>query len=150
MTTDKKSWRNWEPSVAAPFILAREGCELKAYKCPAGVWTIGAGHTGDDVHEGDEITQEQAIDLLAQDLQKFADALAPHVRAWCTRGQFVAMLSLAYNIGVTAFRRSTVLKMHNAGAIQQAADAFLMWKFAGGKPILLKRRQLERTEYLKC
>ena len=147
--TEKKPFRHWDPAIAAPFVLAREGCELEAYKCPAGVWTIGAGHTA-GVKPGDKITHDEALALLEDDLRIFAEQIGGAVSAWCTEHQFVAMLSLAYNIGATAFRRSSVCRLHNAGAKMQAADAFLLWKFAGGKPILLPRRRLERAEYLKC
>ena len=148
MARTRNPFGSWDTALAAPFILSCEGCVLTAYKCPAGVWTIGAGHT-EGVKEGDTITKEQALDLLADDLHGFSAQIAPSVKAWCTEHEFVAMLSLAYNIGTTAFKRSSVLRLHNAGAKTQAADAFLLWKFAGGKPILLSRRKKERTEYLK-
>jgi lysozyme len=147
-TGERKKFSEWAPEVAAPFILEKEGCELTAYKCPAGVWTIGAGHT-EGVHEGDTITRDEALEMLVADLQEFAQKIAKGVKTPCTRGQYVAMMSLAYNIGVSAFLRSSVLRLHNAGAPTQAAESFLLWKFAGGRPILLPRRKAERKEYLK-
>jgi lysozyme len=140
----------YDPAVAAPFIAQFEGCSLKAYRCPAGVLTIGYGHTGKDVYEGETITQAEADDLLAEDLGKFARQIAPLVEVKITEGQFIAMLSLAYNIGIGNFRRSSVLRLTNAGAKLQAAQSFLLWNRAGGQVLkgLVRRRKAESREYL--
>ena len=141
----------YNPAVAAPFIAQFEGCSLTAYRCPAGVLTIGFGHTGKDVYEGETITQAEADDLLAEDLGKFARQIAPLVEVKITEGQFIAMLSLAYNIGIGNFRRSSVLRLTNAGAKLQAAQSFLLWNRAGGQVLkgLVRRRKAESREYLK-
>lgn len=140
----------YDPVIAAHFIAQFEGCSLKAYRCPAGVLTIGYGHTGKDVYEGETITQDEADALLADDLTTFARQIAPLVEVKVTEGQFIAMLSLAYNIGIGNFRRSSVLRLTNAGAKLQAAQSFLLWNRAGGQVLkgLVRRRKAESREYL--
>ena|SRR6266851_5728607 len=135
--------------AALELIKRNEGCSLRAYFDPVGVLTIGYGHTGKYVTPGQVITQEEAEDLLRLDLRHFEygvdDALGD-----ATDNQFGAMVSLAYNIGLGAFRRSTVLRDHNAGKFAEAAEAFLMWNKADGKvlPGLVRRRYEERALYL--
>ena len=85
-----------------------EGCRLKAYKCPAGVWTIGIGHTG-GVEKGDTITEAQAERFLRQDLAHFeayVDGLHVTSRQHC----FDALVSFAFNVGCDALGGSTLLK----------------------------------------
>jgi lysozyme len=128
-----------------------EALKLKAYRDGGGVWTIGWGHTGKDVHEGLEITPEQAEHLLMADLGYFeagVDALTRDVPT--TDGQFAAMVCLAFNIGLERFRNSTVLKRHKLGNRIGAANAFLLWKYDNGQLVegLLRRREQERKMYL--
>lgn len=139
-----------DPKIAAPFIAKFEGCELDAYKCPAGVWTIGYGHTK-GVYEGMKISQMEADALLAEDLVKFASELIPLVTAKVSENQYIALMSFAYNVGTTNFRRSSVLRNLNKGAITAAANAFLLWNKAGGKVLagLNKRRNAERKLFLQ-
>ncbi len=127
-----------------------EGCELHAYKCPAGVLTIGYGHTGPDVVSGLVITQQRAVELLQGDLAKFEKAVAAALKVPVTANQFAAMVALAYNIGAGAFARSTLVKRLNAGNTQEAADQFLAWNKAGGKVLagLTRRREAERALFL--
>jgi lysozyme len=128
-----------------------EGLRLNAYQDSVGVWTIGYGHTGPDVTPGQTITNAQADALLAADLGKFEAGITRAVGgAATTQGQFDAMVSLSYNIGLGNFGQSTVLREHLQGAYQQAADAFLLWNKAGGQvlPGLVTRRQGERAVYL--
>ena len=129
-----------------------EGLRLQAYLCPAGVWTIGYGHT-DGVKAGDVITELQAHQLLYKDLdwaEAAVDAYAPDANEF----QFAAMVSLCFNIGAEGFRKSTVLRLHNAGDTAGAARAFSMWNKAavGGKltelPGLTRRRLREAELYL--
>ena len=140
----------YDPAIAAPFIGKWEGCKLTAYKCPAGVWTIGYGHTK-GVYEGQTITQEGADNLLIEDLTKFAGELIPLIKVKVTEGQFIALMSFAYNFGVTKFRRSSVLRNLNNGAIQAAADALLLWVAPGSsyEKGLRKRRNAERKLFLQ-
>jgi lysozyme len=129
-----------------------EGLRLTAYRCPAGVWTIGYGHTGPDVMPAQRISQERADQLLRGDLDQFeAGVERALVGAETTDNQFAAMVSLAFNIGLGAFQRSTVLRQHRAGHHIRAAAAFLMWVKGGGKTLsgLVRRRGAERALYLK-
>lgn len=125
-----------------------EGLRLDAYLCPAGVWTIGYGSTGPHVKPGMRITKDRAIELLGEDLDRFEEAvnrLAPKA----TQNQFDAMVALAFNIGIGAFRRSSVLKYHTQGDHKRAAGAFMLFVKAGGKVLqgLVNRRNAERKLY---
>lgn len=126
-----------------------EGCKLTAYRDVAGVWTIGYGHTR-TAREGMKITQAEANRLLAQDLDEFEGAVWEACTEVPNRNQFDAMVSLAFNIGVAGFRRSTVLRLHNAGNFTGAARAFSMWNKAGGqvRAGLTRRRAAEAALYL--
>ncbi len=133
-------------------IKSFEGVRLSAYRCPAGVWTIGYGHTGPDVRPGQTITLPEADALLRGDLDSFASGVERALGdAPTTDNQFGAMVSLAFNIGVGAFQRSTVLRMHRAGNPQRAAAAFLLWVKGGDRtlPGLVRRRTAERALYLR-
>lgn len=110
------------------FIKDHEGLRLTAYYCPAGVLTIGWGHTGADVKPGLKISRARAEQLLAQDLATFGTGVAGKLRREANDNEFAAMVSLAFNIGAPAFAGSTVLKRFNAGDRDGAAAAFLMWK----------------------
>ncbi|WP_426313523.1 lysozyme [Methylobacterium fujisawaense] len=127
-----------------------EGCELHAYKCPAGVLTIGYGHTGSDVTPGLVTTQQRAVELLQLDLAKFEKAVAAALKVPVTANQFAALVALAYNIGGAAIAKSTLIKRLNAGKTQEAADQFLVWNKAGGKVLagLTRRREAERALFL--
>lgn len=137
-----------------------EGLKLKAYFCPAGIPTIGWGHTAtvtaEDVRKGRTITKAEADDLLERDLRLDFE---PGVRAACkiapNQNQFDAFVSMAYNIGVPAFQRSTALRRHNEGNFQAAANAIELWNKAtvDGKKVVLnglvRRRAAEKSLYLK-
>jgi lysozyme len=125
-------------------IASFEGCKLKAYLCPANVWTIGYGHTS-GVRAGMEITQAKASQLFAKDLERFEDAVTKYVRVPLTQGQYDALVSLCYNIGTEAFRKSTLLKSLNEGKYKTAALQFHRWVNGNGKklPGLVRRRNEE-------
>jgi lysozyme len=130
-------------------IKSSEGCRLKTYRCQAGVLTVGYGHTGPDVFDGQEITQEEADTLLRLDLARFEAA----VKKTChtiTQCQFNACVSLCYNIGAGAFAKSSVARLHNEGRYGDAAQAFMLWNKAGGKVSrgLQSRRAKESALYL--
>lgn len=146
----KNSFGSYDPRVASDFIKRWEGRELKAYRCSAGKWTIGFGHT-EDVEEGDAITSSEAELLLIEDLRERANALAPFVNVGVTEGQYIALLSLAFNIGVGALKKSSLLRYLNLGRIDEAADEFLRWVYAGGKVSkgLQRRRESERRLFLE-
>ena len=142
---------DFDPSLAAPFVAQFEGLSLTAYRCPAGVLTIGYGHTGKDVLEGQRITKEEALALLVDDLKRHFQDIKRLVTTEVTENQCIALLSFAFNIGATNFQRSSVRKNLNRGAPLQAAESFLLWNRAGGKvlPGLTRRRNAERRLFLK-
>jgi len=126
-----------------------EGCRLTAYRCPAGVPTIGYGHTGRDVTMGLTITAEQAEALLRGDLMRFEDGVRRHAGT-ATQGQFDALVSFAFNVGIGALAGSTLIRRHKAGDHARAANEFPRWNKAGGivLPGLTRRRAAERRLYL--
>ncbi|QAU22876.1 lysozyme [Dyella sp. M7H15-1] len=124
-----------------------EGCRLTAYRCPVGIWTVGYGHTGPDVHEGTVITQADADRLLSERLRKeFEPGVSAAVTVPLEPDQFDALVSLAYNIGLGNLRSSTLLRKLNAGDYAGAAAQFDVWNKAGGSvlPGLVNRRSVER------
>lgn len=131
-------------------IKLNEGLKLVAYLCPAKILTIGWGHTGPDVKPGMTIDRAQAEALLAADLREFERGVDA-VLGNATDNQFSACVSLAYNIGLGNFRKSSVLREHQAGNFALAADAFRLWNKGGGKvlPGLVKRRSQEAALYRK-
>jgi GH24 family phage-related lysozyme (muramidase) len=132
-----------------------EGCRLTAYQCSADVWTIGYGTTaaaglGITPAKGMTITQDRAEDLLRQGVDKFAATVDALITAKVNQNQRGAAISLSYNIGTTAFAKSTVLRELNAGHFDKAAAAFRMWNKAGGEVIqgLVNRREAEIELFL--
>jgi lysozyme len=139
------------PEQAVELIKHFEGCKLKAYLCPAKVWTCGYGATGADVGRGTVWTQEDADDRLAKDLVKFERAAARMVRVPVTEGQKSALISLMYNIGSTAFQESTLLKLLNAKDYRGAGAQFGRWTKAGGRSLngLVARRDAEAKLFME-
>jgi len=130
-----------------------EGCKLTAYPDPGtggAPWTIGYGHTGPEVHPGLTITQEQAEELLMEDVKKAAATVNTKVTTDITQEEFDALVDFVFNVGAGNFNASTLLKKVNAGDIHGAADEFLKWDMAAGKHMvgLLKRRHAEAEEFL--
>nr|DAF27301.1 MAG TPA: Lysozyme [Caudoviricetes sp.] len=128
-----------------------EGCRLTAYRCPAGILTIGYGHTGSDVNPGKRITQAEADALFEADIRKFADSVNTTLKgAKINNNQFDALVSLAYNIGIGAFAKSTLLTKVLADPGNSGIRAeFARWIRGGGKvlPGLVKRRTAEADHY---
>jgi lysozyme len=147
-----------EPVVnaeALALIKEFEGFRAKAYQDPVGIWTIGYGTTdragvGIDPQPGMAITEAEAEDYLLKALQHFAEIIRPALIGRATPNQWGAMLSLAYNIGPDAFKRSSVLRFFNSLKFEEAADAFLLWNRGGGRvlPGLVRRREAERRLFL--
>jgi lysozyme len=132
-------------------IKSFEGCELESYRCPAGVATVGYGHTGPDVRIPMCISQERADELLANDLARFEAGVEALTEGVPTNdNQFAAFVSLAFNIGLGRFATSTALKRHKLGNKIGAANALLLWNMAGGRILagLVRRREAERKLYL--
>lgn len=135
-----------------------EGFSATAYPDPAtggDPITIGYGTTaragvGIEPKMGMTITQAQAEKYLVRGLKKFAAQILPLIRRPVNENQFGAMLSLAYNIGPTAFSRSTLLRKFNEGDVQGAANEFPRWNKANGKVMrgLKLRREDERELFL--
>jgi lysozyme len=133
-----------------------EGCRLKAYLCPANVWTIGYGNTfyenGMKVKEGDVITQQRAEELAKFIIDQFAVTIEPFIQKPLNDNQFSACVSLAYNIGTSGFKRSSVFKKLNINPNDPTiADSFKLWNKGGGKVLagLVKRREAEIQLYFK-
>lgn len=122
-----------------------EGCRLKAYKCPAGVWTIGYGHT-EGVTCGMKISSAQAEAYLRADLEKYEKKVEKYESRYrWTQNEFDAMVSFAYNLG-------SIDKLTAGGTRIKAviAEKILLYNKAGGKVLagLTKRRQAERELFL--
>jgi lysozyme len=134
-----------------------EGLKLKAYKDSVGIWTVGFGNifnldTGNPIKEGDEITLETAERWLKIEVDNLQAKMRKVITVTLTNNQWTALTSLVYNIGFGAFKRSTLLRLLNAGASkEEVAKQFLRWNKAGGKEIkgLTNRRQAEYNLFLK-
>ena len=121
-----------------------EGCELEAYKCAAGVWTIGYGSTN-DVEEGMEISQERADMLLLEDVDVFEEAVNKLVEVPLEQNQFDALISWTFNLGPTNLKNSTLLKVLNNKDYDGVPAQIKRWNKAGGKVLqgLIRRREAE-------
>ena len=133
---------------AINLIKSFEQLRLNSYRCPAGVLTIGYGHT-DGVNQGMLITEKTADAFLRQDIRN-AEHCVNQMGVDLTQGQFDALVSFVFNIGVQAFRISTLrrLIMSNPDDLE-IADEFRRWVYAGNKklPGLIKRREKEIELY---
>ena len=129
-------------------IIEFEGCKLQAYKCPAGVWTIGVGHTK-GVKQGQTITEAQAMSLLKGDLLP-CENYVNNLGVCKTQGQFDALVDFTFNLGTAALGRSTLLKFIRQGKAEQyIRGEFAKWVKSGGKILagLVKRRAWEADRY---
>lgn len=138
-----------KPSQACIELVKKfEGFRPTAYLCPAGVWTIGYGTT-ENVSPGDEVTEQQAEVMLMEDLLEASAAIDRLVTVPLTQEQYDALTSFIYNVGETAFRRSTMLKLLNAGDYEGAAAQFPRWNRGGGRVLagLTRRRDAERQVF---
>ena len=134
-------------------IKSFENCKLVAYQDDGGVWTIGWGHTGSDVHPGLKITQAQADALFDRDIARFERDVTSLLTATVTQNQFDALLSFAYNCGsdidadtkAEGLGDSTLLRLVNAYRFEGAAKEFPKWCKDNGKIVngLLRRRNAE-------
>lgn len=137
---------------ALALIKRWEGCHLTAYPDPGtggDPWTIGWGSTGPGIHNGVTWTQQQADERLAADVQRFMSGVEVAVGVPLQAHELGALTSLAYNIGLGAFRSSTLLRMIKAGDMKGASEQFLRWNRAGGKVMrgLSNRRADERDVF---
>jgi len=128
-------------------IKLAEGCRLTAYLDADSIWTIGYGHAY--VHQGMVITQDQADQLLRNDLYKFQLGVNNLVQVDLTQGQFDALCDFAFNCGLGNLQSSTLLKDVNASNFDDAVIQFPRWDKSGGEvlPGLLKRRNAEAAMF---
>lgn len=128
-----------------------EGLKLEAYKCPAGIWTIGFGHTGKDVFKGLKITLQEAHNFLYDDLKIHCQYIEKLIKVPINQNQIDSLVSFEYNIGYSAFKNSTLLKLLNEKNYTKAANEFDKWVFCNGKKLngLVKRRKKEKELFLK-
>lgn len=132
------------------FIKSFESLSLKAYVCPAGVRTIGWGHTM-NVKPGDVCTVEQASKWLKEDL-KPAEAAVNAMGVSLSQDQFDSLVSFTFNCGVSAFEKSTLRKKVMSNSKDESIrQEFKKWKFANGKVLkgLARRRQMEAEMYFR-
>lgn len=153
--------------AAIRMVKHHEGVRLRPYRCPALLWTTAVGHVIDPSHAAVKyedrknlpipagwdrsLTMDEVDAILAQDLGRFERGVARLCPAAVNhQGQFDALVSFAFNVGLGNLQRSSIRMRYNRGDIEGAADAFLMWTKAAGRvlPGLVKRRQDERAMFL--
>jgi lysozyme len=126
-----------------------EGFRAAAYRDPVGVWTIGYGHTSmagaPEVKPGLTISDVEGAEILARDVDQFARGVRALLRVQLSDGQFSALVSFAYNVGLGALKKSSVLTAVNAGDFAAVPRRLQLWTKAGGHvlPGLVKRRAAE-------
>ncbi|AHA27972.1 lysozyme [Candidatus Liberibacter americanus] len=135
------------PPQLIELIKRFEGLRLKAYKCSASVWTIGYGHTGSNVTEGLEITQEQAEEILLKDIQERLDQVlkvSPIIET-LDDDKISAIVDFVFNLGIGNYRRSTFRQRVDEENWEEAAKECKKWNKAGGKVLrgLVLRREAE-------
>jgi lysozyme len=138
-------WLQMRTSEAGiDLIKSFEGCRTVAYQDPVNVWTIGYGHTI-DVKEGMRITQHQCDVMLEVDIETYENYVSKYVTVSLTQNQFDALVSWVYNLGPTNFRKSTLLKVLNAGKYDEVPYQMQRWIHANGKILkgLVLRRKAE-------
>ena len=138
-----------KPSQACVDLVKEfEGFRPTAYLCPAGVWAIGYGTT-ENVDPGDEVTEQEAEEMLMDDLLEASKAIDDLVDVELTQQQYDALTSFVYNVGRDAFRNSTMLRLLNAGDYDGAAKQFPRWNKGGGRVLagLTRRRRAERQVF---
>jgi lysozyme len=142
-----------------------EGVKNKPYQCPALLWTVGVGHVIDPNHARvpfadrktlpipagwDRVLSAQEIDdILRKDLARFEAGVLRLIKVKLTQGQFDALVSFAFNVGLGNLQNSTLRMKLNRGDYEGAAEQFLVWTKAGGRvlPGLVKRRTHEKEMF---
>lgn len=145
------SFLSFDPHCAVDFIARWEGFRERAYKCPAGIWTVGYGHTL-NVSAGDRVTEEEARQLMVEDIERVVGRMAPFINVPVTQGQFIALVSLAFNVGPNYVLTKCPKLMHNlnSGDYEGCADEFLDITRANGQVLcgLIRRRQAEHDLFI--
>ncbi|WP_175869359.1 lysozyme [Bartonella gabonensis] len=132
-----------------------EGLRLEAYEDSGDIWTIGYGHTNaagaPSVHKDMQITEEEAEKILYQDLKQYEAAVEKAVTVPLSDEQFAALVSFAYNVGITAFYKSTLLKKLNNGEYDAVPTELQKWTRVKGKRVqgLVNRRAAEAGLWVK-
>lgn len=137
-------------AIATVFLGGKDGVEgrvYEPYKDVAGVWTVCDGHTGTDIIKGKKYTDRECDRLLMQDLQPVKKAVDGLVKVQLNEYQRAALYSFTYNVGTSAFSKSTLLKRLNAGDQAGACEEMRRWVYAGGMKWkgLQNRRDMERS-----
>jgi lysozyme len=114
-------------------------------------WTIGYGHTGPEVVAGLTVSEEKAEEILREDIERFEKGVLKLVKVPLTQGQFDALVSFSFNVGLGNLETSTLLRLLNANKAEEAAEQFARWDKAQGKvePGLTRRRAAEKNIFLR-
>jgi len=136
-------------------IRHHEGVRPSPYRCPAGLWTVGVGHVIGDGKSLPEdwnrkLSSEEIDSILAADLRRFERGVLRMCPVPLTQGQFDALVSFSFNVGLGSLQRSTLRMKTNRGDKEAAAREFMKWTKAAGKvlPGLVKRRKDEASLYM--
>ena len=142
-----------------------EGVRNKPYQCPALLWTVGVGHVIDPNHAKVPMADRKALpipagwdrvlsadeidEILRTDLARFEAGVLRLIKVPLTQGQFDALVSFSFNVGLGNLQNSTLRMKVNRGEFEAAAEQFLVWTKAGGKvlPGLVKRRTHEKEMF---
>lgn len=142
-----------------------EGVRQRPYQCPALLWTVGVGHVIDPNHAKVPLADRKALpipagwdrslsmeeidEILRKDLARFEAGVARLCPVKLTQGQFDALVSFSFNVGLGNLQNSTLRMKVNRGDMEGAAEQFLVWTKAGGKvlPGLVKRRTHEKEMF---
>lgn len=135
------------PEILLDLIRKFEGLRLKVYRCPAGVPTVGYGHTGKEVHMGmAPISEAVAEGMMQQDAAQFvlaASNLSPVL--WFDEAKQAAIADFCFNLGTTRYKASTLKRKVDAGDWEGAQEELQKWVWGGGRKLsgLVLRRQAE-------
>jgi len=147
-------------------IMHHEGVRSKPYQCPALLWTVGVGHVIDPTHARVKVEDRKALpipagwdrvlsndeimDILKKDLNRFEQGVARLIKVDLTQGQFDALVSFSFNVGLGNLQNSTLRMKVNRGDFEGAAEQFLVWTKAGGKVLkgLVTRRTDEQALFV--
>jgi lysozyme len=141
-------------------IMHHEGVRSKPYQCPALLWTVGVGHVIDPTHAkvpmADRkqlpipagwdrvLSNDEIMDILKADLNRFEQGVLRLIKVPLTQGQFDALVSFSFNVGLGNLQNSTLRMKVNRGDFEGASEQFLVWTKAGGK--VLKGLVTRRTD----
>ena len=143
-----------------------EGVRSKPYQCPALLWTIGVGHVIDPTHAkvpmADRkqlpipagwdrvLSNDEIMDILKKDLNRFEQGVLRLIKVPLTQGQFDALVSFSFNVGLGNLQNSTLRMKVNRGDFEGASEQFLVWTKAGGKVLkgLVTRRTDEQALFV--